>query len=420
MLLLVLVAAAAALPARRAGAVVLELLPTTTAGVTDNPYGAGTGNTTTGQAQYDAFDTAGVTARLRLTRARSVHVGGYGIRRTWYLDTPAADNTSHTAAWMSDFALDARTNLILEATATLFRFSTLAVVNPGADPTTLPIATTGAAATDIINTTATQTFNFQPSGRDRYLQILTASYNRPWSQPSQVPTLLQLGLTLRGERIAGRDIYSLSAIGGDSFRLDHPAIPLAGYAAGQVLTLELLAGWRRDLSENASFELQGGPFVFYGTGVGTAVFGPSAIATASYRHLPWFATLTGSQQPTVNIYIGVPLIADSLTARLALPLDARETLLVSGLAGYTYTRQVTSDQSLSFAARAYDLVTLGLSLAYRFQRAPVVASLDYTDVAQSASVINGAAYPRTARRMLGLTITGTFAWGEGSAGLPVR
>ena len=109
----------------------------------------------------------------------------------------------------------------------------------------------------------------------------------------------------------------------------------------------------------------------------------------------------------MNPYLASALIADSLSLRLSLPLNIRETFVVNGLAGYTYARSITSNQHFVNAHRLYDLFTLGASVSYRFEAVPVYMSLDYLAVTQRGSVQDGVYSPSSLRRLL------TFGFGGG-------
>jgi len=406
-------AAGSALCAGRATATVLEVTPGLSAGVTNNATGAASSQVPN---QYEAFSSVRGSAALLMTDAGATHRLGYTFQLTGYAQSTGASNSSHDILWRSVLALSARTQLTLGANASIFRFSSIGTTDPLAGNTTS--APVGSAPTSVINGAATETLSYQPNGRIRYLQVLSAGYLRPLDQTDEVPSLLTLTATGRGERGAGQNVFTLSAVVTDFFRLDETAAtPPADYQ----VTAQLLAGYRRELSARASFELQAGALAFYNTTYGSVALGPAGAATASYRRLPWFATLMLAHAPSVNMYAAEAVIADSATLRLSMPLNLRETLLIAGYGGYTYGRRVTGQQHFVFAPRVYDLFTVGGSLAYRFERLPFAIAIDYVATTQRGSIMddgtNQRVYPSTVRRFLGLTVSGVLAWGEGSHGL---
>jgi hypothetical protein len=412
------IAAGAGWPGRTQ-ALVFEVTPTATLGITDN---ASSSATDVAANRTEAFDTLGLAARLSLTRALSMHHLQYAIYHTTYSQTAAADNTSQNLAWRSDLALSGRTNLMLGANVTLYRYSAIATLNPTVtQPTATPIDATGAAVggtpTDVVNSTATEAFSYQPNGAQNYLQSFSASYSRPLDTNPAVPELVSLVADARGERIMGVNTLSLSLLVNDLVRVDKPPGPTATYGTGDVVTMQLLAGWRRDVSPRTSFELLAGPFAFYGTATQSLAVGPAAIGSATYRRLLWYATLTVGQQPTVNVYLGQAVLADSAVGRVTLPLNARETLVIAGVAGYTYARQIRGNEHFIFAPRLYDLVLVSGVIAYRFERLPIFAGLDYSVTSQRGSIIDGMPTPNMRRRIIGLSLGGRFGWGEGQHGL---
>jgi hypothetical protein len=372
--------------------------------------------------QYEAYSTVRGTAAMVLTDGGATHRLGYTFQMTDYAQSTIANNTSHDVRWNSTLTLSARTELQLGANASIFRYSALGTTDPLAGNTTSTPA--GTPATSVVNGAATQTLSYQPNGRVHYTQALIAGYIKPLDQSSQVPSLLTLTGNGRGEWGAGKNILTLTATVTDFVRLEETAAPPPG---GYQLTSQLLAGYRRDLSANASVEVQAGALAFINASAGAVALGPAGGATASYRRLPWFATLVLMHAPMVNMYAGEAVIADSATLRLSMPLNKRETLVIAGFGGYTYARRVTGQEHFVFAPRVYDLFNVGGTLAYRFERMPFAISLDcvvtdqrglnmdVTDAMGRTTTVQ--VYPSTRRRFLGLTVSGTLAWGEGQRGL---
>jgi hypothetical protein len=423
--------ATAALPAGRAGAVILDIAPAATVGATDNPTGS---DTSVSGPQWTAFLLASAAAHLRYTHARAHHLLGYGVHLTRYPSRPDANNVAQVADWLTEIALSGRANLSLGASAMLFQYSAILATNPAtANPN---VSQMGGPSIEIFNAGAFESFSYEPNGRAHYQEMLNVTYLRPLGNATAtVPESVISSLHLRGDSVHGRDALSLSLVlnaftpVGQQMMLagGTPASAGALYGRGDIYTAELLAGWRRDLSTTTTAEIQAGPLAFYGTATGTLGVGPAALATLAYRHLPWYATLTLGQEPFVNTYSAEALLGDSAALRVSLPLDLREAFVISGLAGYTYARRITPEQHFLDAPRAYDLFMLAGSVGYRFQKLPVIAGIEYSIIDRRGSVLANPnpmglpfGYPNLLRRVIGLTISGTFDWGEGNYGLPAR
>ena len=70
---------------------------------------------------------------------------------------------------------------------------------------------------------------------------------------------------------------------------------------------------------------------------------------------------------------------DQVFVRLALPVDTRELVVVSGYAGFIYARTADANANL---VRAYDQETVGAILSVQFGLLPLAGSLDYNFVDQ--------------------------------------
>jgi hypothetical protein len=401
-----------------ADALVATVSPSATVGVanTEAPTQAGAGGVPQpGPSGTDGFAGINLAAELRLTRATSVHRVGYGFRLIHYFADPSTTDQSQSASWLSDFTLGPGTTLQLGANGSLYGFNTLFANNPAAASvgSTLPVDSR------VVGLDAIQSLSYQPSGAQRYGQSLVAGYVRPLEDSSSVPRTLRVAGTVRGERITGVNAYSLNLMAEELRILSDAPVPPPGQLvppADQVLTLEGLVGWRRELSVTTNVDVEAGAMTAIGV-TDSAVWAPALLATASYRRLPWYATLSASQQPIVNAYLGQVLLADGASLRMLLPLDARESWVAVALAGYTYARLFSPTHDLVLSDRAYGLVQLGLSLAYRFPRLPFFASLDYADLDQSGSTTDEGVFPTSHRRLLSVSFGGNFAWGEGNHGL---
>ncbi len=399
----------------RAAAVVLAVQPQVAIGATNNPRGA-LGNQSA--PAYEFFGRGAIAAGLTWTGAQTSHQLQYGIHVVRYAETEEANNVGHTALWASTLTLSPRTDLGLGAHASLFSFSAISNVNPaGMDANSTPL---GASRGPILNGTATQMLTYQPTALARYHQTLSVGYLRPWDEASQLHRMLRTTLTLLGEWTRGLNTYSLAASAIDLVDLGGPTLLPSDPRRNRLLTMQLLGGWRRELSITSTIELRAGPVAAYGPDTGSLAVGPGAEATFSYRRLLWYATLTVAQRPTVNLYLGETLISDSATLRLDLPLNAWETLRISGLAGYTYAQRIGDDRFFLVGTRAYQLIMLGASLSYVPERWPITAALEYSSISQYGFQGAGFSYPSTERTIVILSLSGHLAWGEGNSGFARR
>jgi hypothetical protein len=362
----------------------------------------------------EAFAGVNVAAQLQLTEARSVHRAGYGYRLIHYFGTRT--DQSHSALWLSEFTLGPRATLQVGADGSIYGFGSPIAATPATATvgSTLPVDTT------VVTGDATQGLTYQPSGSEHYAESLLVGYVRPLHTGGSVPESLRVSASLRGEHIAGITAYSL-AFSAEEFRIlsQAPLLLVPGQVTpptDQAVTLEALLGWRRELSLTTNVSLEAGAMAIFGVGDQVAV-APALIASGNYRWLPWYTTLSLSQQPLVNPYLGQVLIADVASLRLLLPLDAQESWVAVALGGYTYTRLISPTHDVFLSDKAYSLVQLGLSLAYRFRRVPFFASLDYTDTDQSGATTAAGIFPSSHRRLLSVNFGGNFAWGEGNHGL---
>ena len=406
---------AVALVAARAkpvAATVFDLRPSLSVGATDNPFGASSVQVPTG---WEGYAAAGLTTDLQLTQARATHRFSYDIHHTWYQETLGANSTSEAVSWTSSFDLTGKTALMVGANASLFGYSAITGYDAAtANPTAIPVA---AGPTRVATFGANETLTFDKNGREKYMESFSALRFEPLTSAAPIATTTGLTGSVRADRQMGRNDWSLTLTGsGYIIDDDNAAVLAQSFGTGSVVTAQALLGWRRDLNANTSIEVAGGLLALYAIDVESLAIGPSVTATASYRHLPWYASLSVAQQPSVNIYLGEALISDSAVARASLPLDRRETIVVTGLGGYTYARSITGGQHFLFAPRAYDLFLLDAGIAYRFARLPLFVSADYSVTDQRGSLNGGLYIPSALRRIVSLSVGGQLAWGEGNMG----
>jgi hypothetical protein len=397
----------------RAWSLLLTVNPRLAAGATNNAYGVSNNQSTTKSS--DAYWSAGVNADLLWNRARDTHRLAYGFNTVRYVTFGGADVTTHTGLWSSNFILSSHTSYGMGANVSVFKASAINTVDPAvANPNVIPLVQ---APTTIFTGSVSQSLTYEPTGADKYTELASVSLIRSLGESATVPELMQLNLAGRRDKSYGKNTYALAVTLGDFFRLNEQDVgPQGTFSSGHTITGQVLAGYRRDYSARLSLDALAGMMVFYGTTAGTVAVGPAGTATVAYRSVPWYATLTIAQSPSVNIFVGEALVADSATVRVSMPLNARETFLISGFGTYTYARRVTADKHSIFAPRVYDLFSLGASLAYRLERWPIALSLDYTASSQRGSLVDGVYYPSSARSTIGVAVTGLFGFGEGNHG----
>ncbi|HVR63989.1 MAG TPA: hypothetical protein VMU50_18945 [Polyangia bacterium] len=364
-----------------------------------------------------------VGARLRLLGAGSINSVGYTFGLVRYFNLPdqpiagftfARYTTTHEANIISDQTLTARHRLLLGLNGSVYSLAGL--------PIDVATATPGSAAvtagdTHILTIAGGETWLYEPTGTHRYLQTLLATYIRPIEKstmvPATVPETLQLLVTERGERQQGLNIYSLTLQVGDLIRLDNPSGQTSNFAGSDVYTGQLLAGLGRELWPTTRIEARAGVMALYSPGLDTLAVGPAADVSLAYRRNPWYLTLIAAHGPTMNGYVASAVVSDSVMLRAALPLNVAETLTISGVGGYAYSRSVIAgngtSNGFSNTSKLYDVITLGGYATYQFTRAPLNISLEYSVIDQRGYANPDAFAPSIRRRYLGIAMSGNLS-----------
>src|SRR5262245_5978878 len=327
----VLVACLLALAPARAD-MVYELAPNAGGGAADNV-------SATGQHYGDTFTLVGGNARLSYNGLRVTHVLSYGLAYSKYMQKRYPDTLANSLSWFSAITPSPLWTLSLGANGALARSSGIDVANAG---TFIPESVVAGSA-HYLTTNATEVLELRPSARWKYSEGLTATYVRYLDStindmPAALPRTFVLSLALRGEREVGRDAFSGEVDAADSSTTYevNGAMPRP---SGEYLIGRALAGWRRELSPVWSTSLQAGPAVSYQVRPqGTGVLSPAAIASLNYNSIPWFASLTLTQTPAANAYLGAAILSDQAIVRLAVPLTRNERLVTTAFGGYIYAR----------------------------------------------------------------------------------
>jgi hypothetical protein len=381
---------------------VYELSPTAGAGAADNVYG--------GQHYSDAFTTVGGFMRLRYDGARATHALGYSIGYSKYFEQGYPDTLSNSLNWLSTINPSPMWSLHLGASGTVTRSSGLDVANPMA---VVPEAAIAGAAL-YVTTAATQGIEVQPSPRWNLGETVMVGYVRYLDQmfagmPGLLPRTIYTTLTLRGERLVGKEAFGALADVSDSWTT-YAASAATPPPQGQWIFARALATWRHELSPMWSTMLQAGPSVIYLVD-GPGVAAPVIVAALNYSRLPWFATLTAQQTPMPNPYLGAAVLADQIVGRVAVPLTRSERVVVGGFGGYSYAR--IADANGEFE-RAYDQFLGGLTLMFRFPKMPLSLLGSYTVMSQRGGSVPGYEVEDRASQYVFFTLRGDIAFGRGT------
>lgn len=403
----VLVACLLAVAPARAD-MVYELAPTAGGGASDNV-------SATGQHYADTFTLVGGNARIHYNGLRVTHVLSYGLAYSKYMQQRYPDTLAHSLSWLSTITPSPLWTLHLGANGTLSRSSGIDVANAG---TFIPESVVAGSA-HYLTTNATEVLELRPSARWKYSEALSASYVRYLDytvndMPAALPRTVVLSLALRGEREVGRDAFSGEVDAANSFT-SYEANDAMPRPAGQFLIVRTLAGWRHELSPVWSTSLQAGPAISYQVRPeGTAVLSPAVIGSLNYTSMPWFASLTVTQTPAANAYLGAAVVTDSAIVRLAVPLTRNERLVASVFGGYIYARIAGADGTLT---RAYDQFMGGASLGYKIPNVPLSALATYSVLSQRGGDAPGYALSSRAFQYVFVTLRSDLVWGKGTPAL---
>jgi hypothetical protein len=395
---------------------IYRLLPAVGVGITDNAASAPAATSTTvagGGPQRDEFGMAGVTASARYTRALSIHSLDASLVYTQYLHGRGPPTLTAGLGWSSTFKLSTAFDLNVGADAGLSRTSTIATTDLS---TTLP-TTYSASDSYYLSTTAHETLTFTPTARQVYAETVSASRVSYINDAAGLPATTVITAKLHASWLFTRDTLFLEGTVADAHIAAVPevvapdgTVTTVARDSGQVIFAELLAGWQHELGVTWTSKLSAGPLAIIQSGLDTA-YNYGVVAELDYHVKPWFASLTASQAPVPNLYIGAVTLNDEIVARAALPLTASELTLVSGYAGYLYSRIADADGTFH---HAFDTRTAGAALTRKFRNRPFALSLLYTITDQKGVSIGGLPALDLERQTLMLTLTGIFAWGPGT------
>ena len=396
--------------------VVFELVPDLALGVNDNTV-------QDMPPVRDSFATAGVGGHLRYTGARVTHALGNRLSYSHFFQGRSRDTLTDALTWTSTWDPLAVLQVRLSAGAAVSRVSS---VDLGDSSAAVP---TGAVPgySYYVASTASEAVRFQPTARSAFLESLTAGRVDYLDNRPDLPTTTQFTGELRAERLAARDTIYLDARLSDAYTTTTP-LNAGTFSEGHNLVAQLLLGWRRQLSAFWTSELQGGPMVVFRLN-GDGIVSPSWLGSLSYQGLPlgglaWFASLSVSRSAGLNLFLGQATVSDQALLRLALPLNRRQTIFVTGFTSYLYARQIGADaEGTNNLSRLFDQISSGAALTARMSQHPFFATLAYTFVDQRGSTyaVQRAMMPPEIRRLddlrrrtLLLSAGAAFAWGPGT------
>jgi hypothetical protein len=389
---------------------VFEMGPAASVGWTDNAANAPTDL----PSQADEFASLSVTGRVHYRGSRTDQALGYRFSATRYLHLSVLDTLSQELAWVSTYNLTAQLDLTLGASAMLARLTSYTFDNPalGGDPQAVRNGNL-----EYLSTTATQGLKYSPTARHHYLE--TFQVTRVAYLSGSLPVTIYAAGDLRAAWDAARDTGTLELTVSDTYVPTYTPVPSPTGAAsaplpasetGQRLFVQLLGGWKRDLSPTWSVDASLGALVISDLS-GDGFWAPAGIADLVYRRFTWFATLSVSQTTAPNFFIGGATLNDQAIARLTLPLNHSELLFVGGYASYTYAR-VADD---SAHEKVFDLTSVGASLTAHARRSPLWGSLDYAFAEQhGSSLAIFGDVPTRRRQVVLVTIGGSFDFGPGT------
>ena len=330
---------------------------------------------------------------------------------TKYIQDRGPSTWTAMLAWASAFKLSTVVDLGVGAQASVSQTS--AVVT---DLTMTTLVVTPAPASYYASATATQTLSFTPTPRQVYGEALAVSQLRYVGGSTALPTTTVVTGKLRGGWLFAHDTLFLEPSASDSFSSGSGTtttgtITTAIPPGSQVIAAQLMAGWQHEVGIAWSTVLSAGPLAIIQTDRDT-VYNFAALASISFHRLPWFASLSVSQVPVPNLYIGALTLNDDAFLRAAVPLTRNQLLFLAAYGGYLYARIADTQGNLH---HAFDLITAGASLNYKFQRHPLAMSLLYTISDQHGVPVPPATSSLDIERQtLMVTLTGVFSWGPGT------
>jgi hypothetical protein len=327
------------------------------------------------------------------------------------------DSRTHELTWAMNALPTGRTEIQAQASGT---YGALTSVNPLAAATALnppAVATGQLAATPsgpvtFVAAAATATGTFRPQPSLLWRETTTFSDFDPIH--GDIAHSFGLVQDFRREHQWARDTFTLDLSAGylhsDGFTASTGAVlPRIETATGQ-----LLAGWRRDVTPDFSFALEGGALFLASLVNDNTSVGPAGRAIARYQYELALAELTLAHSPELNVSLGQSLVSDAATLRALLPLDKKQRFRVVALG----TAQRSSVLSTNGLDAAIDLLAVDAGITFQPIGYPFLASLDYVAQDQTGHTVATAAgssqvFPSLHRQMVMLTLTAS--WGSSAS-----
>jgi hypothetical protein len=382
--------------------VIIQIIPSVTAGITSNANAASAPEL----RQRDEFGTAGVSATVRYARARTTYSLGYLLAYTRFFEGHGPTTITNAVTLSSQLSLTGALDLGFGATIGFSRTSGVVATSDLTMP--IPQAAVGGTS-EFLSLGASQNLSYRPSAKRTFTEGLGVSQLRYINAARALPTTTVFSFQGRGTQTFGRDsgyvdmqlfdVYNQFAVVADRF------------AEAHTFTVRLVAGWARELSAMWAASLDAGPMMVFKL-TGPLVIAPSGSASLTYTRRPWFASLTLSQIPAVNLFFGDTTINDQAVVRMGLPLNRAESIFVTGFAAYVYARIASTIGSVG--GKAFDQQTAGFALGARPMRLPIAASLQYLFLNQDSGGVAGRPVSNLASHTLMLTVGGILAFGKGT------
>jgi hypothetical protein len=374
--------------------VVYELAPATLMGATSTSQALGNG-------EVSLFSSVSGLARVLREGPRVRFNLSYRFLYTHYFDT-SRDTLGNELLATSAFDITGALTLSLAAGALASRTSVVdasTVAGQAAVPGSR-LFVASSARQDLIYQATTRLRFLQGMGVNRVDYLSSSLDAGPTGQESTA-----LSAQLRSDYAWTRDGLFIDTRGTDLIAGDRMTPAGMLVPGGHTLLGQAMAGWRRDISQAWSTELQGGgAFLFRPTG--DVVSAPVGSAALDYRRLPWYSTLAVQRMPVLNYFLGVATINDQASLRLTVPLNRSEFAVLSGFAVYTRARPADPIS----AAYNYDQGAIGGTFSYRVKELPFTGSLTYTLIDQQGTTSTGEPLDLI-RHTFFLNLTAAFQWG---------
>ena len=370
------------------------------AGATDNAVSAPAG---TALVQSSTFLTVRGTLRGAVRLPLDTHTLSYQFGQTLFFQAEQANGQTHALSWNWIHNPGSRAEWQFLAAGTYSRLNSVIPLSTAMAETATPAAIPSGPR-EFLGASAGVAVTLRPTARALWLESLATNVYAPLGQ-GLAPGLNAVNL-IRGEQTHGRN--GLSIEGTQGYMLVGETRDSFGDVVTprqETLDGRALLGWRREISADWSTSVAAGGLATTRVEGGAIVVGPAWHAGVTYTRPGAVARADLDRIVQPNLYLGQALVADALTARLALPLDRAARWNALGLASVQRSRLVTGSERLS---TAMDLATASAVLRYQPLDSPLAVSLAYSWFAQRGNVALGQVFSDMNRQVLVLTVIGSW------------